>query len=406
MIIRNIPTIVLVLAFGMVPSACTSKADRDARPGTAASPSMPDGAIRLTPGQAQAAGIQTAAAVEQEMEASITAIGRTTARAGGEARVFAPFAGRLIADPARLPRLGGFAKRGEIIAQVEQLLPVSERTQFGAQAAQLQTEAVQAQQEVDRRRTELERSRQLYEGGAIALKQLQEAEFNLKQAEAKFDGARRAREGIEAVISSQNAGPRRAAITAPISGRIAAADLIPGEQVEPSKSLLTIVDLNRLWVEVAVHESQLSQVRRTSRAEVATAASPGRTYPATLVTIGSVVDPDNRTIKAIYEVGNADGDLKIGLTAEARIRTGRPAKVLTISAASVLHEESESIVFVETEPGVFRRRRITIGARSGDRMVVGSGLTAGEKVVTTGAASLRSETLKGQIPEEEEDEKR
>lgn len=399
MFIRNVIFILLALASGVIETACASKPEHDEGPGGSSSSAIPDGAIRLTPEQVRANGIETAAVVERELATAITALGRTTARAGGEAQIFAPFAGRLVADPNRLPRLGGFVKRGQVIAEVDQILTVTESTQFSAQAVQLQTEVVQAQQEVDRRRTELERSRQLYEGGAIALKQLQETEFNLKQAEAKLDGTRRAREKIEAVISSQNAGPRRVVITAPISGQIAAVDLTSGEQVEPSKSLLTIVDLGRLWVEVAVHENQLSQVQSARRAEITTPASPGKTYPATLVTIGSIVDPENRTIKAIYEVNNRSGELKVGLTAEARIRTGPQMKVLLIPFASVLQEEAESFVFVETEPGVYRRRRITMGERNGDRVVV-SGLTAGEKVVTAGAASLRSEMLKGQIPKE------
>jgi len=400
-------TALLVLALTASQPGCASKEEREPTRGAQAKPTVaPDGSIRLMPEWAQANGIQTAAVIEQDLTATVTAIGRVRARAGGAAQVFSPFAGRLIADPARVPRVGSFVKKGQVVAEVEQLLPASERTQFGAQAAQLQTEIVQAQQEVGWRRTELERAKQLYEGGAIPLRQLQTAEFNLEQAQAKLEGTRRAKAQYDAIISQQNPGPRRAPILAPISGTVVATDFTAGEQIEPSKSLLTIIDLASVWVEVAVHESQLQSVRRAERAEITTPASPGRTYAGTLINVGNIVDPENRTVKVTYAVTNSDGSFKIGLSAEARILTGPSAKALLVPASAVLHEENQEAVYVESEPGVFRRRVITTGERSGEQVVASSGLQAGERVVSVGAASLRSEARTGQMPSEVGGDKR
>src|SRR5262249_40102979 len=113
-----------------------------------------DGAIRLTPEQMRASGIKTVAVVEQEVAATLSAVGRVRARAGGEAKIFSPFAGRLIADPARLPRVGSVVGKGRVIAEVEQLLTTAEQAQlsgtaaqFGATAAQLESEINKAQQE-------------------------------------------------------------------------------------------------------------------------------------------------------------------------------------------------------------------------------------------------------------------
>src|SRR5262249_29150735 len=143
----------------------------------------PDGSIRLTPEEVRAGGIQTAAVTAADLAATIIAIGRVEACAGCEAQVFSPFAGRFIADPGRLPRLGSFVRKGQLIAEVEQLLQATEKTQFASQSAQLETDVVQAQQQVAFHQNELERAKQLYEGGAISLKQFQTAEFNLKQAQ-------------------------------------------------------------------------------------------------------------------------------------------------------------------------------------------------------------------------------
>lgn len=405
---RIVISVIFFLGLSVALGACRREAEREQKQDAEAKPFVaPDGSIHLTPEQAQAIGLKTTAVLEQETPATLTAVGRVKARAGGGAQVFSPFAGRLIADPARLPRVGEVIKKGVVIAEVEQLLTTAEQAQisgaaaqFAVTAVQLQVAIEQAQREVAFRQTELARARQLYEGGAIPLKQLQTAEFNLKQAQTQFEGARRSKAQSEAAQAQQKNAPRRAPILAPISGTVVAADLTAGQQTDVAKSLLTIVDLSRVWVEVSIHESDLPAVRRARSAEITTPANPDRTYSGQLVTIGNLVDPVNRAVTVIFSVNNMDGGFKLEMTAEARILTENRAQALLIPASAVLYEEGQRLVFVEREPDVFERRQVMIGARQDDHIIVISGLQAGEKVVSVGAQSLRSETLKGQIPAE------
>src|SRR5262249_34784141 len=261
---RLIRTLLLcVLSVNFI--ACRSKAAREPeKEAPTHSVAALDGSIRLTPEQIQATGLKTAAVVEHEVAARLTAMGRVKARAGGEAQVFSPFAGRLMADPARLPRIGSAVRKGSVIAEVEQMLTTAEQAQISASAAQFAAFAVQqqaaieqAQREAAFRQIELERLQRLYEGGAIPLKQVQTAEFNLKQAQTQLEGARRSKEQSEAAQAQQRNAPRRAPIVVPISGTVVAADLTVGQQTDVSKSLLTIVDLSSVWVEAPIHESDL-----------------------------------------------------------------------------------------------------------------------------------------------------
>ncbi len=400
-LIRNLVFGLLIGGLSVLFVACESASEREREAGSSVqtkSVVAPDGSIHLTPEQVQANKIQTAEVVEQELASTVSTVGRVTARSGAEAQVFSPFSGRIIADPAKLPRVGSVVRRGQVLAQVEQLVTASEKVQYGAAIAQLQSTIDQTRQEIAFREIELNRARRLYAGGAIALKQVQAAEFNLKQAQERLDGAKRQKAQYEGATSQQNSGPRRAPITAPITGIVTVTELVAGELTDPSKSLLTIVDLSTVWVEAPIHESNLQSVRSAQRAEITTPASPGRTYSGSLVTVGNVVDPTNRTVPVTFAVDNRDGSLKIGMTAEAHVPTGPTAKALLVPASAVLFEEGQSVVYVESEPNVFRRRAVTTGERKGDLIVVTSGLNAGEKVVSVGAASLRGETFKGQIP--------
>ena len=63
-------------------------------------------------------------------------------------------------------------------------------------------------------------------------------------------------------------------------------------------------------------------------------------------------------------------------------------------------------VYVETGPGTYEHRAVEIGQRKDDNVVIISGLKPGERVVSVGAQTLRGESLKGQIPADEDDKPR
>ncbi len=357
--------------------------------------------IHLTADQIRLNQITVAAVKEDFVAPHLTAVGRIRARAGGEAQVFSPFAGRLVADPERLPRVGNKVKRGDVLAQVEQIFSASERLEVATAISQLKASLQQAQNDVGYREAQLDRAKMLYKSGALSLKEVQQAELELKQAQSRFEAARRTQAQYEEA-SVPDAIPRRESIRAPISGTIVAAEITAGQQTDPSKSLMTVVDMSSLWVDVAVQEGDLQALRRATTAAIRTRANPGRTYKATLVTIGNLVDPGNRTVTATFALPNPDGSLKIGMYAEAEIATGIPARVLTVPVTAVITEEHRSIVFVETSPEKFALRTVVVGEHVGESTIVRSGLQPGDKVVTHGAESLRGEVAKALIPVEKD----
>jgi len=398
--------VALALSIGL--TACESDAEKQREQSRQVEPrssAAPDGSIQLTAEQIRANNIQTTAAVEENIAPAISAPGRIKPRSGSESQVFAPFAGRVIAAASSTPRVGNEVREGQLIGEVEQSFAASERVQFKSASLQLQTEIDQARQELDLRKKEADRARQLYDGGAIPLKDLQTAEFGVKQSQAKLDGAERAKTEYDQA-ASQEGGQRRTPLRAPGSGTVVAADLIAGEQVDPSKSLLKVVDTSSVWAELAVHESDLAQIRRSTTAEIAVASDPSRIYTGRLVNVGVALDPQNRTLPVTFEIPNPDRSLKLEMAVEGRVPAGPPQKTITVPASAVLSEQGVSSVFVEASAGVFQRRIVMAGQRRGDKITIVSGLQANEKVVATGAQSLNSEALKNLIPKDDEGGKR
>jgi len=398
--------LVFVLSIGL--TACKSEAERERearRQVQTKSSAAPDGSVRLTEEQVRINNIQTAAAIEEQIAPVITAPGRIKPRSGAESQVFAPFAGRLIATSTEVPRLGAEVREGQLLAEVEQIFAAPERVQFKAASLQLQTDIDHARQELDLREKELDRARQLYDGGAIALKELQASEFAVNQARTKLEGAERAKAEYDQTATQQSE-QRRTPIRAPITGTVIAIDLVAGQQVEPSKSLMTIVDTATVWAELAVHESDLSEVHRAVTADIVVPSDPNRVYKGRIVNTGVALDPQNRTLPVAFAIPNANRSLKLEMFVEGHIPVGSARKTVLVPASAILSEQGVSSVFAETSPGVFQRRVVNVGQRYGPNIAIVSGLQPNEKVVSVGAQSLNSETLKNLIPSDEEGGKR
>jgi cobalt-zinc-cadmium efflux system membrane fusion protein len=396
--------ILLALILAGASERCGSSSSDQARePGAAASkaPASADGTIRLTSEQVRASGLRSTEAVERTITPVVVAVGRVKARAGGEAQVSSPFPGRLIA-PVPLPHMGEVVMKGQRMAEVEQQFVASERLQVAATASELQTSLDQAQRDVELKRTEWTRAQQLYDGGAIPQKQLQVAEFDLRQAEAKLEGVRRSKAQYDDAASTTNSGPRRAPIDAPIAGTIISADATSGEHVDPTKTLWTIADLRTVWVEAAVHEPDLVRIAAAKDAQIVIPGTP-TSFLGTLVAIGSLVDPQNRTAPVVFSIDNRQALLRLEMFIDVRIPAGPPVRALVIPSSAVLSEGGASSVYVEISPGVYRRQVVTLGDRPGDVIAVIGGLKTGEKVVSVGTQVLRSESLKSEIPAEGDD---
>lgn len=187
-------------------------------------------------------------------------------------------------------------------------------------------------------------------------------------------------------------------LTAPFAGTIIEKKAVLGELAPPDQSLFTVADLSTLWIEADLFEKDLAKVRPGMQASVTVSAYPGEVFKGRLTYISSVVDKDSRTVKARVEVPNLDGRLKPEMFATAAIQTGSGAKALLLPEDAVLLVQGQPTVFVAGNDGfAFVPRAVEVGERIQGRIVIRSGVAAGESVVTSGAYALKARLLKSQI---------
>jgi cobalt-zinc-cadmium efflux system membrane fusion protein len=193
-------------------------------------------------------------------------------------------------------------------------------------------------------------------------------------------------------------------IRSPLGGTVIERHATPGEVVSDGSSLFMISDLSRVWVVARVYEQDVAAARIGAPAVISLQAYPGKRWEGEVSYVSHTLDPHTRTLGVRVELDNVDGTLRPGLFGRISLSpdTDGSKKVAVIPYNAVQRIDGQTLVFVATdEPGAFRPAFVTLGARAQDQVEVRDGVTEGDQVVVSGAFTLKSELLAGQISEGE-----
>ncbi len=261
---------------------------------------------------------------------------------------------------ALLAEEGHWVEKGAVLARLEDT-----EARLAAERAEL---AVQVA------RRDAERGRQLGQQGFLSTKDLDDLDLKLRGAEVDLAQRRHDLAGMR--------------IVAPFEGRVTGRMIQLGETVLPGRECFRLADVRPMLARVYFPERELPRVRVGQSASLEVDAHPGREFPARVTLVNPVVDHSNGTFKVTLEVRDADGLLRPGSFARARIRTGDFDDALLIPRRAAVHEDGENFVFVARGDTV-ARTAVRIGATSGDTSQILAGLSAGDSIVTVGQGGLK-----------------
>jgi cobalt-zinc-cadmium efflux system membrane fusion protein len=338
--------------------------------------------------------LKLALAEESHLSPQIYSTGRVIASPANRALVAPPVGG--IIENRPLPRIGERVTRGQLMATLIQTPTAAEAAQIRIENSRVDAERRRlAQSEIEARArlsaagAEAERARRLLEKKAYSERQFETAEADRKAAEATLMA-------VQEQLKALQTAPMTSAyeVTAPISGIVAEVRKAAGEEVHPGEPILEIVALETVWVEAPIFEKDLGRLAKDINATLTTPAYPEKEFHGRLVNIGAVVDEQTRAAKAVFEVNNAAGELRLGMQANVRIAAGQQVNVLLVPKESVLDNEGKKIVYVLRTGEEFERRDVVVGDAYGDKVAIVSGVKPGERVVTQGAYQLKLQELR------------
>ena len=313
--------------------------------------------------------------------------------------------GKIEANPNRvskvlLPVTGRIAsvlvKTGDAVRKAQPLLTLDSPDADGAMSASLSAEAAvtQAEAALGKAQADFDRASDLFDHNAIAKKEVLTAENALAQARAALEQARASREQARRRLGVLGLKPgefqQRVVVRSPLAGKVLELSVVPGEyRNDTSATVMTIADLGTVWVTSQVPESYIRFVQIGERVEIRLVAYPGEVFEGRVSRIADTVDPQTRTVKVQAEMGNRAGRLRPEMYGSIHhIESVVTTPVVPVGAV-VETSGSRTIVFVETAPGRFEQREISIGQRTGDVVRVVKGLVPGDVVVVDGVMLLK-----------------
>lgn len=192
-------------------------------------------------------------------------------------------------------------------------------------------------------------------------------------------------------------------IVSPFDGTVIKKDAVISQRAEPADVLFTVADLKVVWVTASVGENDVAKVPKIRGGGIRfTATTYGsRVFPARLLSVGAMVDPQTRTVSLLAETENHEGLLKPGMFVRILLDSPTSERVLVVPHAAVVEIEGKQGVFVPAGAATaeaphsraYTFRPIEPGREANDRVVVRAGLKEGDLIVATGAYQLKSELI-------------
>ena len=297
------------------------------------------------------------------------------------ARVYSPIAGRVTKISVEA---GQEVKAGDPLLWIDS-------PDFASGAS----DSLKADADLLRKKVAYERAKGLYEVKGLAQKDLESAEADWHQAEAE---AQRAKARMKNLSSNSVATAEgKYVLKAPIDGVVSERQVNIGSEVQPGAptSLFVITNTKHLWVLVDLPEQQVEKIKVGQPISVEVDAFPGEVFLAKVSVISETLDPVLRRFQVRCDVTDSQHKLRPEMYARINAVVDQKSKVPRVPNTALFTQGLYSFLFVEQSPGVFQRRRVTLGLQDADVSYIKEGLKAGERIVTSGAILLNSELSGG-----------
>jgi Cu(I)/Ag(I) efflux system membrane fusion protein len=181
---------------------------------------------------------------------------------------------------------------------------------------------------------------------------------------------------------------------APQNGVIENLKIREGFFVQPGATLMSIGDLSQVWIEAEVFERQAGQVHEGAEVTLSLDYLPGKTFYGQVDYIYPTLDVKTRTVKVRLRFENPLGDFKPNMFAQVTIHTSDSTTALLIPKEALIRTGSQDRVVLALGGGHFKSIAVNVGQFDKTSVEILSGLSEGEKVVSSAQFLLDSESSK------------
>jgi cobalt-zinc-cadmium efflux system membrane fusion protein len=351
------------------------------------------GQQRYTPTPAEWASLTIQPVTERGFRAEHVTEGKIAIDEDRSTPVFSPYAGRVT---KLLVRPGDAVVKGQPLFVIEAADNVQAQNDFiGAM-----TSMNKAKSALDLAQLQGQRAKDLFEGKAVPLKDYQQSQATLIQAQNDLRSSQTAMEAArnklrilgltdEDIATFQEKGRinPETTIFAPIAGTVVQRKIGPGQYVNAGASdpVYVIGDLSTVWMTAFVRETDAASVSVGQEVTFNVLALPGRPLSAQLNYVATAIDPATRRLLVRATIDNKDGMLKPEMFANVTIYSASDHPAVGVPKTALIYEGDQVRIWVAHEDKTIELRQIKPGLTNGDLVEVVGNLKPREQIVTKGS---------------------
>ena len=278
---------------------------------------------------------------------------------------------------------GQTVKQGQLLAQID-------ARPYQAQLLQAQGQMQRDQALLANARVDLERYRTLLKQDSIAEQQVASQEALVRQLEGtvKID---------QGQVDSARLQLTYSRVTAPVSGQLGLRQVDPGNVVRAgdANGIVVITQVKPITVVFTIPQDDLPRVLARLRdgerlpVEVFDRDQKTRLGRGRLLTADNQIDTTTGTVKLKAQLPNDEGGLFPNQFVNVRMLVDTREDAVTVPSSALQRGAQGIFVYVLNEDRTVSMRTVKTGPVDGTRIVIESGVGAGERVVIDGMDRLR-----------------
>jgi RND family efflux transporter MFP subunit len=221
----------------------------------------------------------------------------------------------------------------------------------------------------------LERYKMLHDAGSLPEVTWVEIQSKVAQAKSQLE------------VAKKNLADCR--LTAPVSGIIGKKAVGAGETAMPSQAVVSILDISTVKVKVAIPEAEISGIGGNTSSVIKVEAIGG-SFEGGRIEKGVQADALTHTYDIRIHVANRDRKLLPGMVASVQFgNIEKPSQDISVPVTAV-QKKADGTLFVWTvgKDSTAHRTTVTTGETLGNRIVVASGISESQRVITEGYQKL------------------
>ncbi len=292
-------------------------------------------------------------------------------RARYESRLGFRVGGKIV---ARKVDVGAVVKRGDVLMRLDpQDLQLAQNQASSALGA--------ADSNLSLAKAELARYKELRDKNFVS-------QAVLDAKESAYRSALATRDQAAAALRTQRNQTGYGNLVADVDGVVTGIDAETGQVVAAGTPVVRLAQLGEKEIVISIPEDQVDALRRVTDVAVRTWANPKQVLPGKLRELSPVADTATRTYTARISIPNAPADVRLGMSAYVTFSAATATPMLKVPLTALVQNQGGSAVWV-VENGVVRLSPVQLAAPSGNDMLVASGISAGQTVVTAGVNLLK-----------------